>query len=468
MRIPATWGIAILLGCASCATGQVVVRPGVLRPPEVVAEPPAEPRPAEPPKSVPVVGAEPVSPPDEKPPEGETNEVTIPLPDPSDGTLAYWSGAAAILLAVAAWLLRRRKTKEKTPMPLAEVFMPHLNATVKFGRTRPAKRGLEARPMTATMPPAPPVNTWDWSAKAADCLKNIYLNNQLGDCVPAGKAHALGVLTANGGTEVVCTDNDVLKMYEQDGGYQPGNPATDQGCNEQTALDNWEKNGVPIGGKRLLAWCAINPANIAAVEAMHYWFGPLIYGIELIPAWADSFKPGMVWDANGTPNPHYGHCVVGVARVTAPDGKPSIKVATWGSDAYLTDDASKQVVAGVGGELYSVFSLDWFNAEGVAPNGKHYTELAPMWTAATGQALPPSPFPPPVNPPTPPVNPPQPPVNPPTPPPIPDWIQQLLLALVAWLKTVNWWAVAVKVLPWLISVLGKLHAEAKAKVDRKS
>jgi hypothetical protein len=77
---------------------------------------------------------------------------------------------------------------------------------------------------------------------------------------------------------------------------------------------------------------------------------------------------------------------------------------------------------------FVVFSLRWFNAAGYAPNGLHYDQLAAMWTAAGGKALPASPFPA------------------PTPAPVPSW-----------------WTEIAAFLKWLLSLLNPLSHSVEVK-----
>jgi hypothetical protein len=264
---------------------------------------------------------------------------------------------------------------------------------VKMGRIRPPQRGMDVRPMSAvaTLPPAP--LTFDWSTSAPKTMAQMFLNNAQGDCCIAGKARIKGVSTgAATGHEVVLTDAAVEAMYSQDGGYVPGDPSTDQGCNEQVCLTDAVANGVPIGGTKYFDWVAVDPASVTTYTAMLYRFGNLYYGLELVSEWADDFTPGMLWDT-GTPNENYGHCVPGVARVALPGGGYATKVATWASYALLTDAASKDVVGAAGGELYCILSPDWYNPAGYSPLGFHFTVDAALWAQVTGHAVPASPFP---------------------------------------------------------------------------
>ena len=85
----------------------------------------------------------------------------------------------------------------------------------------------------------------------------MYMNNQLGDCVIAGMAHVVGVLTGEAdNTPVLYSDNQIVALYSAIGGYVPGNPATDQGCDEQTGLNYWQQQGAPAGSHQIGGWMA--------------------------------------------------------------------------------------------------------------------------------------------------------------------------------------------------------------------
>src|SRR5438477_2533220 len=72
--------------------------------------------------------------------------------------------------------------------------------TVKLGRIRPKARPLalslskyvDLRKAIGKIP-----DKVDWSAKAMPAIKRVYLNDQYGDCVIAGKYHQVGIWTGN-------------------------------------------------------------------------------------------------------------------------------------------------------------------------------------------------------------------------------------------------------------------------------
>src|ERR1700736_354865 len=118
--------------------------------------------------------------------------------------------------------------------------------TVKLGRIRPKSPPLVLKfNRYLKVSVTPPPTSVDYSAKAMDSLKRMYLNDQFGDCVIAGKFHAVGVWTGNeSGSVVQGTDQEVLSSYH--GICGPG----DNGCNITDVLDYFKANGLPFNGTK--------------------------------------------------------------------------------------------------------------------------------------------------------------------------------------------------------------------------
>src|SRR6202142_3971073 len=98
--------------------------------------------------------------------------------------------------------------------------------TYKLGRTRPPhKRMMRLSEYRTAVPlPAPPA-TCSYAPKASTALSEMYLNDQLGDCVIAGMAHLAGVFSGNAGIPpVVFTAEQITGLYSAIGGYVPGDP----------------------------------------------------------------------------------------------------------------------------------------------------------------------------------------------------------------------------------------------------
>ena len=283
----------------------------------------------------------------------------------------------------------------------------------RLGRTRAVARGprLSLKNYMGTLPVAP--SAVDYSRAASTALSQMYLNDQLGDCVVAGMAHLVGQFTGNAGaTPVLFSDAQITALYSAIGGYVPGNPATDNGCNEVDALNYWQQHGVPAGSHQIAGWLSVDPTNAAEVKSALWLFENLLFGAELPDAWTQVSGPGFTWDA-GTPDPNNGHCFVASGFNAA-----GIQVCTWGMIGTLTWRAlTTDVIPAAGGELYVVLSQDIINrASAKAPNGFNWAQLVSDMNAIGGHVPAPAPTPVPTPPPAPVPAPPPAPAPVPTPP----------------------------------------------------
>jgi len=302
-------------------------------------------------------------------------------------------------------------------MPLKEVLAPHLNKVVKLGgrkRSDPARPHLKlSKYLKAAALPAAPA-TCDYTAKAA-ALRQMYMNDQLGDCVIAGGYHVVGQETGNAGDSFVATNDQVVADYSAIAGYVPGNPSTDNGTNLTTAMDYWTKTGFADGTK-LIAYLAVDASNKEEVMQAMYLFENLFFGIELPDAWISPFPSadGFTWDVS-TPDPNNGHCVMGVGY-----DANGVKIDTWALFGTITWAAVAELcVANGGGELWVMLTPDQL-AKGaiVTPNGVAWDDLIADFNAMGGN-VPVPPAPDPVPPPPPAPEPPPAPSPDPTPPPAP-------------------------------------------------
>jgi hypothetical protein len=261
----------------------------------------------------------------------------------------------------------------------------------KLGRKRPVARcpRLSLRNYLMRSLPAPPA-TCDYTKSAAPALAQVYDNDTLGDCVIAGLAHVVGVLTGNAGTKpFIYSNSEIIALYSAIGGYVPGNPSTDQGCDEQTALNYWENNGAPAGSSHKIAgWLSVNAADPSEYRTALWLFENLYFGFELPDAWVSPMpsSPGFVWDAAGPPNPDNGHCVAGVGYTSK-----GVTISTWGMTGLITDAAiGKYGARAAHGEVYAVVSQDGINlATQKAPAGFDWSQLIADFDSMGGTVTPP-------------------------------------------------------------------------------
>jgi hypothetical protein len=270
-----------------------------------------------------------------------------------------------------------------------KTFEPH-HHPFRMGRRRPLARCPRFSLRNYLMKDlSPPPASCDYSAQAGKALSQIYLNDKLGDCVIAGIGHVVGVLTAGAGNQFVYSDAQILQLYEAIGGYVPNHPNTDDGCDEQTALNYWQHHGAPSGTHKIAGWVAVNGADPNEYRTALWLFENLYFGLELPDKWVNPMptRPGFTWDAAGPPNPNNGHCVVGVGY-----SNKGVKICTWGMLGTLTDNAIEKYATTAGsGELYTVISQDAINkATQKAPAGFDWSQLIADFDSMGGNLAPPT------------------------------------------------------------------------------
>lgn len=222
---------------------------------------------------------------------------------------------------------------------------------------------------------SPPPPSCAYTAHAEAAIAEMYLNNELGDCVIAGIGHVVGVITGNaGGKPFLYNSKQIIALYSAIGGYVPGDPSTDKGCDEQTALNYWQQYGAPAGSHEIAGWIGVNGADPTEYRTALWLFENLYFGIELPDAWVnpEPTASGFTWDVAGDPDPNNGHCVVGVGY-----DAQGVTIATWGMTGLITDAAIAKYATQTGsGELYTVVSQDSINrAKTKAPNGFDWSQL---------------------------------------------------------------------------------------------
>lgn len=268
--------------------------------------------------------------------------------------------------------------------PIKTLTHPVTGKTVRLGRRRPIARGprFALRNYVMKAMPAPPL-TCDYTKPAVSALANVYLNDTLGDCVCAGLGHVGGVLTGNAGTApLIFTNDQIVFLYSAIGGYDPsqtqpdGSNPTDQGCDEQTALNYFQQHGLLADGShKAQAWISIDGTNQAECMTALWLFENLFFGIELPDAWISPFPSasGFTWDVAGDPDPSNGHCVTGFAY-----NSKGVTIDSWGMLGTLTWPAIAKYASTIGsGELYAILSPDAIaKATQKAPNGFDVTQLA--------------------------------------------------------------------------------------------
>lgn len=180
---------------------------------------------------------------------------------------------------------------------------------MKLGKLAPRIDGRTLRlgrylPDLLPVPPA-----CDWLSLARVPFPD-YQNTEIGDCAPAGAAHAIHTWSAATGREVVVATEDVIAEYSAIAGFDPARAEeTDVGVVEIDLLRRWRKVG--FAGHSLGAFASVTPAKIDHVRATIALFGGCYAGLQLPTA----AQGQDVW--NCTPLP----------------GDPATAPGSWGGHA---------------------------------------------------------------------------------------------------------------------------------------
>jgi hypothetical protein len=248
----------------------------------------------------------------------------------------------------------------------------------------PHEGPLSLRPATsAVIPPVPPgetidratlVTDWRMYINGPDPANPSYAPDGIGDCTIAGKAHAFDAMRVYSGHPPCFFSNDVIvSSYSACGGYVPGDPSTDNGCDEPTVLQYMTRTGMTDEAgqaHKLVAWAAFRfPANLNLLAAVLDTFGTVIVDVELQQVQEDQFNQGQPWQyVPGSPAIG-GHSIVHQKRGVGYVGVH--EMVTWGLLQKATAlFCHRQIV-----EAYVVVSQDWMTVNGVSIQGLNLDQL---------------------------------------------------------------------------------------------
>jgi hypothetical protein len=227
---------------------------------------------------------------------------------------------------------------------------------VKLGKLAPKvepKRRLLLEKYLRVVP-QPPAEC-DWTCGITDW--GMMLNDRLGCCTIAAKAHAIQTWTMNLGCEVTVPDSAILAAYQSECGYDPAQPATDQGGVEVEVLNIWRQKG--FADHNLFAYADPKPSDRLHVEQSIWMFGGVYIGVSL-PLTAQRQE---VWDVvsgdGSAPGSWGGHAVFCPAYT--PTGPTCI---TWGGLQLMTWAFWDKYCD----ESHTLFSYDWLDSSLVNPH----------------------------------------------------------------------------------------------------
>ena len=257
--------------------------------------------------------------------------------------------------------------------------------TVTFGGRRhphpEAHRGVSFKKVHLTGPqyahrnvnPPAAINYSNESDTAA--LAQVYGNDEIGDCVIAGDYHWLGIVTGNAtGTAFIATREQIIADYSAISGYVPGDPSTDNGCDEISCFRYRMTQGY-ANGSILYGYASIDAKDQNETKAAIFLFESAKLDMDLPDEWVQAFstlKNGDTWDVAGDPNPENSHDVVAVGY-----DEHGIYICTFGLILRITWAAlAKYGAVENGGGFYALLSSEQIEkGKQVAPNGVDWATL---------------------------------------------------------------------------------------------
>lgn len=192
-------------------------------------------------------------------------------------------------------------------------------------------------------------------------------NDRLGDCVIAMMLHSIEDFHLDAGTAVPAfTDADAIGIYSAITGYNPSDPASDRGTDENVAMRYWEHPGLHTSDAAthsIVATVAVDPSNLNECRIAIDEFVDLQIAIAL-PITAKGQKEWTVvgdgktgdsapgsWGGHGIPYREY--------------DAETFKCVTWGAELLLTTPFHQDYAQ----EAHVVVTREMLNKQGVGPSG---------------------------------------------------------------------------------------------------
>jgi hypothetical protein len=206
----------------------------------------------------------------------------------------------------------------------------------------------------------------------------MYLNDQLGCCVPAGAAHQFQQRQVYAGEHMELSDQAIVEIYKEWAGYD-GTPATDNGTEMSTAMKLWMSQGIPLPDgtrDRIEVFAEVDHQSESWLKRAIWHTGGVLLGFNIPQRWAESvdylfdLEPGDVDNIAG------GHCVF-LPGYEATALGTEFDIITWGFRGRMTWRALEQLAD----EAYCVLNNDWLNKEGVDPAGIQWADAIQAMTA---------------------------------------------------------------------------------------
>lgn len=205
--------------------------------------------------------------------------------------------------------------------------------------------------------PSPPFKR-DWTDGMSEDF-GMMLNDNLSDCTAAAYYHACQVWSFNSlGHEQTVSDNCVQLLYSETSGYDPRNPATDQGACEQDVLSYLLKN------KDITAFVEVDPRNLDDIKRTINDCGIAYTGIYLPTNFPEDNVPD-IWDYT-SPQSEDGHAIVLVGY-----NENGFFFISWGKKYFMTNRFAANYIE----EIYAIGDPIWIGAKGTTPGALTMVQL---------------------------------------------------------------------------------------------
>lgn len=198
-------------------------------------------------------------------------------------------------------------------------------------------------------------------------------NDTIGDCVIAMMLHSIEDFHLDADSPPPAfTDQDAISLYSAITGYKPNDPSTDQGTNETTAMNYWQRPGLGTNGAThtIVATVAVDPSNLNECQIAIDEFVDLQIGIALPKTAQGKTEWTVVGDPNSDPNSAPGSWGGHGIPYREYDAE-TFACVTWGAELLLTVPFHQAYAQ----EAHVVVTQEMLNNQGVGPSGVVWDEL---------------------------------------------------------------------------------------------
>jgi hypothetical protein len=184
-------------------------------------------------------------------------------------------------------------------------------------------------------------------------------NDSLGLCFEAGIWHQRMTwkAVANAGSPLLATTDLVVADYSAITGYDPSNPATDQGTDPNEGFAFYKANKVLAG------YAALDLNNIDQLKGAIYTFGGMGLGIVVPQSMVDQINQGIdpTWEFLPNDKPtNQGHYIY-----VSGYGRNGVAIVSWGKVYHARWD----FVSRWADQAEALIGLEWLKQSGRAPSG---------------------------------------------------------------------------------------------------